>query len=237
MAIYRISALPKIYKSSDRRDSMVAHYLFSRGMPSVSHREYKYLYIAATVSTLARRADSEFSFQIAMDHCLAFAKIDSDLEAGKAKLALPGVPTHILQDYNRIERLTLEATTFRSHILAREEQAICLSEMISEISHLPSRAPFWDSVCGGSYVLDTLVDYWKDRKDGLVKKAKFSDFAYLAKRFAKHTFDVLRQLGAGALFELVPVVLLCAKGGFDNEKKKNEQKKIEFPQILQVQLD
>ncbi|GEM_PF-4757703 len=232
MAIYRMKSLPNLAQSKDSSDAMVATFARSHGISSLSYKEYKYLYVAAVMDKLALGAGSSFPSNLTMSFCLKNARDDAEIEAGKKGFDLPGVSGALIAEYNRIEKLTLNAPTFRAHILAREAQALCLSAIISEISKTGGSSVFWGNLSSGSYALDSLADYRKDLKEGLVPKAKLSDFAYLARRLIQSAFKIILQIGpVASVRHLLPVSLLCAKGGFENEEKKGMQVTLDFSEV------
>ncbi|VVC01647.1 Uncharacterised protein [uncultured archaeon] len=203
----------------------IAEFAKGRGIRSLSRKDYRYLRCAASMlrihETLSGRkpADRAMVFELA----LSGARADSVIErSGKATVLLKTNPA-IFSEIAPLLEEEVSGKSFGAYIDARGRAGIALGKIAAAI--LPSeKVGFWESMGVAAFQTDTLTDYFSDKKAGLAKNARASDFARLARSIAGSALHVVRELGLVRTVRYLGVhVLSNIMSGLESEKSKGKE--------------
>ncbi|MFA6214669.1 MAG: hypothetical protein WC717_05330 [Candidatus Micrarchaeia archaeon] len=239
MTIYTASRMPKLPLSRSSKDQFIVGFSKRKGIVSLSYKDYKYLLCALYVDGIERKVSGAGlkDVDVFLEIWLMAARADSQIEAGKkSEFGSSANHSRIPANMDSLLEADASAKDFREYVEARVALGFGIAEYICNFTRNQSSAEFWKNLSAATMLFDTLIDYRKDRKDGLAKDARLGDFAFLARKLLAFGCKAVAKLGmASSLKHLSTPFILTLTGGFESDGKK--QKAWQMQETGQISLE
>ncbi len=231
MAIYNIKKMVRLADSKDWKDRQISEFAKRNREPSITYKNYKFLRLALQVEDIqvaltGRGLAKKEEF---LRVWLAASKADSQIEQSKKAILCDMVGGAPPEARSLLEG-EVKAQTFREYFSIREKIGFMIAKFICGCAGDFSRLRFWKNLSAATMLFDTAVDFFKDRREGLVKNVRPSDFPVLLSRLASYSIKAVFELGiANSIKTLWCPVLMTIKGGFERKSLRNMPWKLSSP--------
>lgn len=225
MSVFTISGIKKLGSTRNTIDAEIVDFVRKRNMRTLTYKDYKYLRCAASMYQIHNLISSQRigNMDAGFELALIGARTDSAIErTGNAAMLLVLRP-NVFSELAPLLEDERKAGTFRQYIDIRERTGVSLGRIASSILH-SQQAHFWEKLSIVAMHFDTLVDFFADKRAGLVKNARASDFPYLFRRLATNATDVILELGLMRTIRyLVPQAFSTFKSSFMKDDTREKE--------------